>query len=82
MGGQLEVAIKWSAQFLDQLSFIIKDCSVQHGDTYVAVVKEGASKVQGGRSMVRAIFPVVPYFFRKFHLYLGDAPFPKKNFSE
>ena len=32
---------------------------------------------RGGRSMVQAIFPVVPYFFRKFHLYLRDTPFPK-----
>ena len=29
--------------------------------------------------MVHAIFPVVPYFFRKFHLYFRDAPFPKKR---
>ena len=42
MGGQLEVGIEWSARFLDQFSFRIKDCSVQHGDTSVAVIKERA----------------------------------------
>jgi len=41
MGGQLEVGIEWSARFLDQFSFRIKDCSVQHGDTSVAVIKQG-----------------------------------------
>ena len=42
MGGQLEVAIEWSARFLDQFSFRIKDCSVQHGEISVSVIKERA----------------------------------------
>ena len=40
MGGQLEVAIEWNARFLGQFSFRIKDCSVQHGDVSVSVIKE------------------------------------------
>ena len=42
MGGQLEVAIEWNARFLGQFSFRIKDCSVQHGDVSVSVIKEWA----------------------------------------
>ena len=45
MGGQLEVAIEWSAQFLDQFSFRIKECAVQHGDISVSVIKERAFKL-------------------------------------
>ena len=32
--------------------------------------------------MVQAIFPAVPDFFPKFHLYLRDAPFPKIKSQE
>ena len=42
MGGQLEVAIEWSARFLGQFSFRIKDCSVQHGEISVSVIKKRA----------------------------------------
>lgn len=42
MGGQLQVAINWSARFLSQFSFRISECSVVHGDTNVDVIKERA----------------------------------------
>ena len=45
MGGQLEVGIEWSARFLDHLSFRIIDCSVQHGEIYVSVVKDRAFRL-------------------------------------
>jgi hypothetical protein len=41
MGSALNVAVTWNARFLDDFTFTLEECRIQHGDVEIAVVKNG-----------------------------------------
>ena len=42
MGSALNVAVTWNARFLDDFTFTLHECRIQHGDVEIAVVKDRA----------------------------------------
>ena len=42
MGSALNVAVTWNARFLDDFTFTLDECLIQHGDVEIAVVKDRA----------------------------------------